>query len=135
VKGHHSKRQMHSSDLQVFQLCLLQHTFFSWVFPLSFSSSPQQVSHSSGISNILECPRQSMLHLHNFTTLATCLASAASLVTEGDSITFLFTLKTEPRGQSCQVLLLAGAGTWPPCSITSSPVFCFQWFLSLPKVG
>lgn len=29
----------------------------------------------------------------------------------------------EPCSQSCQALLLAGAGTWPPCSITFVPAF------------
>ena len=38
-----------------------------------------------------------------------------------------------PHGWRCQVLLLAGAGTWSPCSITSS--LCFLWFTSLPKLG
>jgi hypothetical protein len=44
-------------------------------------------------------------------------------------------LKAEPHGQSCQVLLLAGAGSWPSCSIISLPASCFQWFPSLPKLG
>ena len=35
-----------------------------------------------------------------------------------------FTLKTDPHGQSCQVLLLVGNGTWPPCYITFSFAFC-----------
>ena len=38
--------------------------------PLPVSSSPWQVSHGSGISNILGSPRQSRLHLHSFSTMA-----------------------------------------------------------------
>ena len=41
------------------------------------------------------------------------------------------TLKPEPHGQSCYVLLLTGARTWTPHSITSPPVFCH----ALPKRG
>jgi hypothetical protein len=54
---------------------------------------------------------------------------------KGDYNPFLLflTLKPEGQGQSCQILLLAGAVTWPSCSITSSPAFCFQWFPSLLK--
>ena len=45
------------------------------------------------------------------------------------------TPKPEPCGQSCQVLLLAGAKKWPLNSITTSPAFCFPWFSSLSKLG
>jgi len=41
------------------------------------------------------------------------------------SLLLLLILKPEPHGQNCQVLLLAGARTWPPFSITLSPAFCF----------
>jgi hypothetical protein len=33
-------------------------------------------------------------------------------------------LKPERQGWSCQVLLPAGAGTWPSCSLTSVAAFC-----------
>lgn len=51
-------------------------------------------------------------------------ASAAFLKCRGKSHNpFLLSLalSPEPHGRSCQVPLLAGARTWPPCSFTSSP--------------
>ena len=45
------------------------------------------------------------------------------------------TLKTKPHGQSCWVLLLAGAGTWSLYSVTSLPDFCFQQISLLPQLG
>lgn len=42
------------------------------------------------------------------------------------------TLKPEPCGQSCQVSLIAGAGTWSPQSITSSPAYIDHDFLYCP---
>lgn len=42
------------------------------------------------------------------------------------------TLKTEACGQSCQVSLIAGAGTWSPQSITSSTAYIDHDFFCCP---
>lgn len=44
------------------------------------------------------------------------------------------TLKPEPSGWSCKVLLLAGVETWPPFYISSASAFCCWSFPSLPKL-
>ena len=109
---------------------------------LPISSFPQQVSHGSGISNILESPWQASLQLFSYfspscrDTPHTSLASMAFLRNRGrfyNPVLVSFALKPKLHGRSCQFLLIAGAGTYSPCSITSSPAFCFQWFASLPK--
>jgi hypothetical protein len=58
---------MCSSDLQ-FPLTLLIETLFFLVgwLQLSVSSFPLQVHYNSDISNILESPSQSMVHLYSF---------------------------------------------------------------------
>lgn len=43
-------------------------------------------------------------------------------------------LKSEPCGWNCQVLLLDGDGTCPPCSNTFSLTFWFWWFSSLCRL-
>lgn len=45
------------------------------------------------------------------------------------------TLKLEPCGRGCQVLLFAGAEKWPPFSIPSSAAFCFQCLPVLPMLS
>jgi hypothetical protein len=86
---------------------------------------PRQISHGYSISAILGSPRQSRLHFYNFTmasmspckvTPATHLTSAAVLHHRG-RVQALFllslTLKPEQHGQSCYILLLAGARIFP----------------------
>lgn len=100
---------------------------------LPVSSSLWQISHDLCIFRILGFPRQSRLHLHRLTqwplwtsmqgTPDTGLASVAFL-SHGGRLHNLFlaslTLKPEPWGWSCHVLLLAETWTQPPCSISSS---------------
>ena len=67
-------------------------------------------------------------------TSDTCLASVAFLTLRRrfyNPFLVSLTLKPEPCGQSCQVLLLAEAETWPSHSNTFSSAFSFQWFHSL----
>ena len=99
--------------------------------PLPVSSFSWQVSHCSGISNMLGFPRQSRFQLCNLTppfrhTLYTCLTSVGfvSHRSKFHSPHFCPYLP-KPHGQSFQVLLLAGSGTCLPCSITSLPTFLF----------
>ena len=80
--------------------------------PLPVSSSPWQVSHNSGISNILGFPRQSRLQLHSSgnglsdsppfrDTHDTCLASAPFCKHRGkfhNPFMLFLTLKPEPHG-------------------------------------
>ena len=101
------------------------------MIPLPVSIFPWQVSHSlaSQTSWGLQAnPGFNFRASHNGLfrppfrdTPDTCLASATFL----NPFLLSLTLNPEPRGQSCQVLLLAGSGTCFACSITSSPAFCF----------
>lgn len=89
------------------------------LIPFSTSNFPWQVSNNSGISNILGSSRQSRLQLHRFTqwplwgsiqdTPDTCLTSA-DFGSHGGIFCIYFllslTLKPEPYGWSCQVLLM-----------------------------
>ena len=80
-------------------------------------------------------PRQSRLHLHSFMKWffrLSCKDIPDMCLASADFLNRSLKLKSEPRGRSCQVLLLAGTGTWPPYSIVSSPVFCFPCFPPLP---
>lgn len=113
-------------------------TPFLWWIPFPVSSFPQQVSHSSDIFNIWGQSRphlhsqhclMSFLGLHAGTPLIQTLLRWLSLVTES-SITLFLTLKHNSLPSS----LLAGAQPWLPCSFTSSSIFWFLWFPSLPKL-
>lgn len=127
---------MCSSELQLFPALLTTTLLSLGLVPHPVLSFPQQVSHGSDISNILGSPRQSLLHLHSFTqwlswrnTTATHLASADFLSQGGRFHNPYFVSlirRPEAHGQSCQVLLLSGAGAWASCL-----AFCFQWFPSL----
>ena len=97
-----------------------------------------------GVSNIIQA---SPSQLHTVASLsmppckdtpATGLASEAFFTYGGrlhSPFLLFLTLKPELYGQGCQVLLLAWDRTWPSCSSTSSPAFCFQWFSSLLRLG
>ena len=105
--------------------------------PLPVSSSPQQVSHDSGISNI-----SGLQGNPGFTFPASCnglsrplcrdipnthLTSATFLSCRGRfHMAFFLSLTLKSHGQSCQLLMLSETGAWPPCSVTSSPTFCFS---------
>lgn len=116
------------STLQIsnsFQLCWVQHTSFSWASstPCYVSRFPQQVSHGSGISNIMGFPGLTFTASCNVLSVPPCrdtpdtrLAPEAFLSHGGRAHNLFLvslTLKSEPWGQSCQVLLLGGAGTSP----------------------
>jgi hypothetical protein len=116
------------------------------LFPFPVSGSPQQVSHESGIFNILGLQGNSgfiFTASHNGLskppcpkTSDTCLASTASLSHGGsfqNPSLLSLTLKPEIHSQSCQVLL--GIKHGPPHLITSSLAFWFPWFPLLPKLG
>lgn len=77
------------------QFWWLKPTSFSWLFPVSVSSSPQQASYSSDISSILGSSRSSPLQLHTLglhrDTPATCWPQQLYLAQNGDSTTpFLY---------------------------------------------
>lgn len=83
--------------------------------PSPACGSPWQVHHSSGVPNALRSPVQSRGHLH---TTASPGVHAGPPLTRAwlqrqipHPFSVFFTLRSEPRGQSCQVLLLTGAGT------------------------
>ena len=108
------------------------------LFPHSVYSSPWQLSHSSSISNTFGSPLKSDFMFtvsHNGLsrppyrdTPDTHMASVIFLSHRERFHSSLFdslTLKPEPYGQSYQVFLLAGAGTWPPHSNTFSSAFWF----------
>jgi hypothetical protein len=110
------------------------------LFQFPVNSFHLQVSHNSDISNSLEFPLQSRLHLHSSpqwplwasTQGHPCyLTSAAFLRCEGrfhNSFLLSLALNPEPHGWSCHVLLLAGVITWSSHSIASLLASSFQRF-------
>lgn len=64
-----SKHIVSMSNVQLLLPFCLQHNAFSWVDPFSVSCFPQQISHSSGISNTLGSWRQLQLNILLFQCL------------------------------------------------------------------
>ena len=106
--------------------------------PYPECSSPWQVSHGSGISNILGSPKQPRFHVTASwnglsgppyrDSLATCLASSSFLNCRGRCYNcfpvFLLPLNPEKEPHDQAVLLAVGVGTWPPSWLS------FAWALT-----
>lgn len=92
------------------------------------SPTSRGMQHNPGFSWTASC--NGLSGLPSRYTLATCLAFVSFLWTEFyNCFPLSLTLRPEPDGQICQVLLLDGYVTWLSYSITfASTSFC--WFLS-----
>lgn len=125
------------SDLQLLSALLIAtHSFllgcFYFLLPAFLAGYPTTLS-SLASWGLHSNPGFTFIASHNGTsrpprrdTQDTLLASSTSLSQGGrfhNSFLVSLTLNPELCGQHCQVLLLAGAKTWPPCSNTFSPGF------------
>lgn len=107
------------------QLYCLHHTSLALVlFSRPACSSFWQISHHSGISNVLGSPAQLGLHLHN------CMQCPQQLSLTLEDFTTLFDScilhdsKARSHGQHRQVWLPAWDGAWPPWTTFAAAFLC-----------